>query len=69
MLYKNLIFNLQEWKLDLFKFIGIGLDGASTTVGSKSSMSTCLKKLNPFLKSIHYVAHRTNLAVLEAIVK
>jgi hypothetical protein len=35
-------------------------------VGSKCGVSTCLKKLNHFLTSIHCVAHRTNLTALEA---
>jgi hypothetical protein len=28
-------------------------------------VSTCLRKINPFITSIHCVAHRTNLAALE----
>jgi hypothetical protein len=45
---------------------GFGLDGATTMVGKNVSIATLLKKLNPFLTSTHCIAHRTNLAALEA---
>ena len=35
-------------------------------VGKKSGVAAQLKKINPFLTSTHCVAHRTNLATLEA---
>lgn len=57
---------VKDCGLDFNKFIGFGSDGAATMVGKKNGVSTRLKKLNPFLTSVHCVAHRTNLAALEA---
>jgi hypothetical protein len=47
--------------------VAFGSDGASTMVGSHGGVATKLKKnLNPFILSCHCVAHRTNLASLDA---
>jgi hypothetical protein len=46
--------------------IAFGSNGASTMVGKKIGVASCLKKLNPFLTFVHCVAHRTNLGALEA---
>lgn len=56
---------IKDCGLDFNKFIGFGSDGAATMVGKKNGVSTRLKELNPFLTSVHCVAHRTNLAAIE----
>jgi hypothetical protein len=57
---------LKTWGLDMIKCVAFGSDGASTTVGKKTCVATFLKKVNHFLISTHCVAHRANLAALEA---
>jgi len=46
--------------------VGFGSDGCSTMVGSKSGVATRLKEVSPFVVSVHCIAHRTNLATLQA---
>src|ERR1700738_4394273 len=65
-IFDLLIGALKTWGLDMNKCVGFGSDGASTIVGKNIGMTTFLEKVNPFLTSTHYVAHRTNLAALEA---
>ena len=65
-IYEILLTSLKQWDLDLEKFVGFGSDGASVMLGSRNGVASKLKKeVNPFLLSIHCVAHRTNLAVLD----
>jgi len=49
------------------KLIGCNFDGASIMMGSKSGVSTLLKQRIPHIISIHCVAHRLELAVLDAV--
>jgi len=66
-IFDCLITHLKHWGLKLCKFVAFGNDGASTMVGSHGGVATQLKnKVNPFLLSCHCVAHRTNLAALDA---
>ena len=46
--------------------MGFGSDGIATMLGLISGMATKLKKISPFLTSVHCIAYRTNLAALEA---
>jgi len=53
--------------LDLDKFVGFGADGAFVMSGVCNGVVARLQdKINPFLLSIHCIAHRTNLASLNA---
>jgi hypothetical protein len=65
-IFDTLITAMKTWGLDMEKCVGFGSDGAATMVGKNSSVATFLKKVNPFLTSTHCVAHKTNLAALEA---
>ena len=66
-IFECLVNHLKIWELDLCKCVAFGSDGASTMVGSHGGVATKLKKnLNPFILSCHCVAHRTNLASLDA---
>lgn len=47
------------------KCVGVGYDGTTTMMGQRLGMAIKLKKISPFLTSIHCIAHRTNLAALE----
>ena len=58
---------MKEWGLDLSKCVAFGSDGCSTMVGSKSGVATRLKEASPFVVSVHCIAHRTNLATLQAV--
>ncbi|MCO5615125.1 hypothetical protein L7F22_069414 [Adiantum nelumboides] len=63
-LFNVVIDELKRCKLDLSKLIAFGSDGCSTMTGKKNGVSSLLKKnVNPFLTSIHCVAHRSALAV------
>ncbi|KAL3689532.1 hypothetical protein R1sor_015841 [Riccia sorocarpa] len=62
-----LINRLHEWNLDIKRFVGFGSDGAASMLGSKNGVAARLRRmLNPFLTVTHCVAHRTNLASLQA---
>ena len=66
-IFDTLISHLRTWELDLCKFVAFGSDGASTMVGSQGGVATKIRlQVNPFLISCHCVAHRTNLAALDA---
>ena len=65
-IFDLLIGALKTWGLDMNKCIGFGSDGASTMVGKNTCVATLLKNVNHFLTSIYCVAHKTNLAALEA---
>ncbi|MCO5596978.1 hypothetical protein L7F22_051049 [Adiantum nelumboides] len=63
-LFNAVIDELKRCKLDLSKLIAFGSDGCSTMTGKENGVSSLLKKnVNPFLTSIHCVAHRSALAV------
>jgi len=48
------------------KIIHFGSDGASNMIGNKSGVATRLKKINPFMSSIHCISHRLHLAGKDA---
>ena len=66
LIFDCVISQLRLWNLDLCKLVAFGSDGASSMVGSQTGVSTRLKEVNPFLLICHCVAHRTNLAALDA---
>ncbi|MCO5607521.1 hypothetical protein L7F22_061718 [Adiantum nelumboides] len=55
---------LKKSKFDVSKLVAFGSDGCSTMTGKENGVATLIKKyVNPFLTSIHCVAHRAALAV------
>ena len=67
MIFNILIAHLRTWGLDLCKLVAFGSHGASTMVGNQSGVATRVRnEVNPFLLACHCVAHRTNLAALDA---
>lgn len=65
-LFETLKKSLEEDGLPTNKIIGFGSDGASVMVGRHNSVSSKIKKLNPFCINIHCMAHRLNLATSQA---
>jgi hypothetical protein len=65
-IFDTLLATVKTWGLDMEKCIGFGSDGVSTMTCKNMGVASFLKKVNPFLTSTHYVAHRTNLAALKA---
>jgi hypothetical protein len=65
-IFDTLMTAVKTWRLDMDKCVGSGSDGATTMVGKNIGVASLLKKVNLFLTFIHCVAHRTNLATLEA---
>ena len=63
--FEKLLKFVKERGLDLSKCVAFGSDGSSTMVGSKSSVATRLREVSPFVISVHYIAHWTNLATLQ----
>ena len=57
---------LQENGLALSSCVALGSDGASVMTGIRTGVSTQLKLLQPTLISVHCVAHRLALAVIQA---
>ncbi len=57
---------LSEHGLQLSNCIGLGSDGASVMTGAHNGVSAQLKLMQPALISIHCVAHRLALAVIQA---
>ena len=64
--FQKLLKFVKEWGLDLSKCVAFGYDGCSTMVGSKSGVAIRLKEVKPFVISVHCIAHRINLATLQA---
>ena len=52
--------------ISLDKLCGIATDGASAMVGCRTGVTTQFKKKNPYLLSIHCIAHRLALASRQA---
>ena len=66
-IFETLTRSMKEWGLDFDKCVGFGSDGASTMIGKQNGVAARLKeKINHFLTSVHCVAHRTNLAAIDA---
>ena len=55
-----------EKQLPLEKLSGIATDEASAMVGSRTCVATQLKGKNPFMSSVHCIAHRLALASAQA---
>ena len=53
---------LREKKIDVSRVSGLGSDGASVMTGRHNGVGAKLKKLNPFMLSMHCVAHKLALA-------
>ena len=64
--YKAIVDFLEMKKIPMDKVIGFASDGASVMVGRKTGVTTLLKQANPFLISIHCIAHRLALAAAGA---
>ncbi|CAG8529935.1 16511_t:CDS:2 [Cetraspora pellucida] len=60
---KNFISNKE---LDIKNIAHFGSDGASTMIGLKNGVSTRFKDLNPYMTSVHCIAHRLHLAGQDA---
>ncbi|MCO5594034.1 hypothetical protein L7F22_048053 [Adiantum nelumboides] len=58
---------LAELFLDKSKMICIGTDGASAMVGRLNGVTTHFKRENPFITSIHCIAHRVSLCLVDAV--
>jgi hypothetical protein len=65
-IFEALMGLVKIWGLDMSKCVAFGSDGAATMVGKNTGVAIQLKKVCPFMTSSHCVAHRTNLAALEA---
>ena len=57
---------LEGKQIDVSKVAGLGSDGASVMVGRHNGVGAMLKKLNPFMLSMHCVAHKLALASASA---
>jgi hypothetical protein len=67
MIYELILNSLNQWGLELDKFVGFGSDGTSMMMRIRNGVVVRLKyKVNSFILSIHCVAHRTSLASLDA---
>ena len=54
---------MPNWKT---KLVGLGTDGASVNIGTQGGLGAILKKDVPYLIQIHCIAHKLELAVLDA---
>ena len=64
LIFDTLMDVVKTWGLDMKKCVGFRSNGAASMIGKKLGMAAQLKKINPFLTSIHCVAHCINLATL-----
>ena len=55
-----------QMKLDMQKMWGIGTNGAATMIGKHNGVVARLKAITPTAISVHYAAHRLNLASSQA---
>jgi hypothetical protein len=53
-------------EISYHKIIHFGSDGASNMRGNQTGIATRLKKINPFMSSIHCISHRLHLAGKDA---
>lgn len=53
---------LENKGIDISKVAGLGSDGAGVMVGRHNGVGAILKRLNPFMLSMHCVAHKLALA-------
>ena len=67
MIYELILTSLNQWGLDLDKFVGFGSNGTSVMTEIRNGVAKRLKdKVNPFILSIHCIAYKINLASLDA---
>ena len=52
--------------LEVKKVLHIGSDGTATLVGTKSGVVKRFQDINPFITSVHCIAHRLHLAGKDA---
>jgi hypothetical protein len=66
-IYDLLLTTLNQWRLDLDKLVGFGSGGAAMMTGCCTRVAARLKdNVSLFLLNVHCIAHRTNLASLDA---
>ena len=53
---------LEDYEVSIKKCFGFGSDGASVMTGRENGVAALLKRENPYVTSIHCVAHRLALA-------
>ena len=58
---------LSQLGLERTNMICLGTDGASAMIGRVNGVTTRVKRENPFMTSIHCVAHRTSLCLVDAV--
>ncbi|MCO5590901.1 hypothetical protein L7F22_044876 [Adiantum nelumboides] len=58
---------LSQLGLDSSKMICLGTDGASAMTGRINGLTARFKRVNPFMTSVHCVAHRTSLCLTDAV--
>ena len=61
-LTKDIATYFEENDISIAKVAGLGSDGASVMVGRHNGIGAKLKKQNPFMLSMHCVAHKLALA-------
>ncbi|KAI5078826.1 hypothetical protein GOP47_0006497 [Adiantum capillus-veneris] len=66
-LYERASFFFAEMQLDRDKMVCIGTDGASAMTGCLNGVTTRFKRENLFMTSIHCIAHRASLCLVDAI--
>ena len=49
--------------------VSLGTDGVALMVGRINGLATRLKKRSPYMLSMHCIAHKTNLCLVDAIKK
>ena len=65
-LYAAILNVLKDYGVSSSKCLGFGSDGASVMTGKENGVAALLKRVNPYLISIHCVAHRLALASSQA---
>lgn len=66
-LYERSCFFLSQLQLDVSKMVCMGTDGASAMTGRVNGLTTRFKRENPFMTSIHCIAHRASLCLADAV--
>ena len=61
-IFNSIVEYLENSSIDIQRVSGLGSDGASVMVGQHTGVGARLKQLNPFMLSMHCVAHRLALA-------
>ena len=64
--YNSLVSYLRVCKIDVSKIFGFSSDGAAVMTGKKHGVTTRLLSDNPFMLSMHCVAHKLALSCIDA---